>query len=71
MNLRFLMFEKGLSIDDLGKKVDVSRQAVDKMFKSDDIKTSTMGKYAAAFGYEETDLIDPNFKQKYFNKDIK
>lgn len=71
MNLDFLMFELKMSKEDLGKKVNVSRQAVDKLFKSDNIETRTMGMYATALGFEETDLTDPNFKAKYYSKDIK
>lgn len=69
MNLKFLMFEKGLTQETLGEKLGgLSRQSVNKLLKSDDIRTSTIGKVAAALGYEETDLTDPNFKAKYFNK---
>ena len=69
LNINFLMFEMGLSKEQLGQKVGgISRQAVDKVLNSDDIRTSTIGKWATALGYEETDLTDPNFKAKYFNK---
>lgn len=68
LNLNFLMFEMGLSKEDLANKVSVSKQAVYKLFKSDNIESRTMGMYATALGYEETDLTDPNFKQKYFSK---
>lgn len=68
-NLKFLMFEMNLSPEQLGEKLGgISRQSVYKMLASDDIRTSTIGKVAAALGYEETDLTDPNFKQKYFTK---
>jgi len=69
LNIKFLMFELDLSKEQLGQKVGgISRQAVDKILNSDDIKTSTIGKFATALGYEETDLIDPNFKAKYYTK---
>ena len=68
-NLKFLMFELSLSPEQLGEKLGgISRQSVYKMLSSEDIRTSTIGKVAAALGYEETDLTDPNFKAKYFNK---
>jgi predicted transcriptional regulator len=69
MNLKFLMFEMNLTPEQLGEKLGgISRQSVYKILNSDDMKTSTIGKVANALGYEETDLTDPNFKQKYFNK---
>lgn len=70
MNLKFIMFEMNLSPEQLGEKLGgISRQSVYKMLNTDDIKTSTIGKVAAALGYEETDLTDPNFKTRYINKD--
>lgn len=72
MNVEFLMFELKLSKEEMGKKLGgVSRQNVDKILNSDNIRTSTIGKFAEALGYQETDLIDPNFKVRYINKDIK
>jgi len=69
MNLKFLMFELGLTQEALGEKLGgLSRQSINNLLNSDDIRTSTIGKVATALGYEETDLTDPNFKQKYFNK---
>lgn len=69
LNLRFLMFEMGLTQEALGEKLGgMSRQGVSNLLNSDDIKTSTIGKVATALGYEETELADPNFKQKYFSK---
>lgn len=69
LNLKFLMFEKGLTQEALGQKLGgMSRQGVNNLLNSDDIKTSTIGKVANALGYEETDLTDPDFKRKYFNK---
>jgi transcriptional regulator with XRE-family HTH domain len=72
-NLRFLMFELGLTQEALGEKLGgMSRQNINNLLKSEDIRTSTIGKVAAALGYEETDLTDPNFKSKYFlNKNVK
>lgn len=69
MNLKFLMFEMGLTQEALGQKLGgMSRQGVSNLLNSDDIRTSTIGKVATALGYEETDLIDPNFKAKYYSK---
>lgn len=69
MNLKFLMFEMGLTQEALGEKLGgLSRQSINNLLNSDDIRTSTIGKVATALGYEETDLTDPNFKQKYFSK---
>ena len=70
LNLKFLMFEKGLTQQDLGEKMGgLSRQNVSLLFKEGkELNTKTIAKVAEALGVEETDLTDPNFKQKYFNK---
>lgn len=70
LNLKFLMFEKGLTQQDLGDKMGgVSRQNVSLLFKDDkELTTKTIANVAKALGVEETDLVDPNFKQKYFSK---
>lgn len=72
MNLKFIMFEKGLTQEALGELLGgKSRQDVNKLLNRKNITTDTIGEVATALGYEETDIIDPNFKTRYINKDIK
>lgn len=69
LNLKFLMAEMELTQEELGEKLGgISKQSVGKLLKRKNISTDTIGMVATALGYEETDLTDPNFKQKYFAK---
>ena len=70
LNLRFLMFEKGMNQQDLGDKMGgLSRQNVSLLFKEGkELNTNTIARVAKALDVEETDLTDPNFKSRYFNK---
>ncbi len=70
LNLKFLMFERGLTQQELGERMGgLSRQNVSLLFKDGkELNTGTIAKVAKALDVEETDLLDPNFKAKYYTK---
>lgn len=65
LNLKAIMDSKGLSYKDLGDMMGLTKGRVSALFNSESgITLNTVEKVAAALAVEETDLFDPNFKNK-------
>ena len=65
LNLKAIMDSKGLSYKDLGDMMGLTKGRVSALFNSESgITLNTVEKVAAALSVEETDLFDPNFKNK-------
>lgn len=66
MNLKTIMVKKGLSYKELGDLVGVTKQRISEIFNNEKkgISFATVEQFSTALGIKETDLVDPNFKNK-------
>jgi putative transcriptional regulator len=65
MNVKMLRIKKGLTMDELGRLLGVSRQRVNTMEKGEKFTSpATLAKIAQIFKIEETDLFDPALEKR-------